>query len=293
MTDKSPDAYRTISEVAEDLDLPQHVLRFWETRFSQIRPLKRSGGRRYYRPADVELLKGIRYLLYGEGYTIKGVQRILKEQGPKAVQSLVQGPGGEGAGVPYLEAAAPSTNGHAAPMSGPGPAEENLEEPEDEAFEAETSGEDDLEPMDATPPARDPSPLIAQPAAPIPLSSSLPDLFGKATTPSPPLPKPQAAPPPNVSFMRGGLTKPAPKVEPQAAAPAVLVRRPPPVPEPPAPRVVPVSEAEAAPPSQVIELQPPRKEALAPEHRRALQSALFELSECRRAIERITATRGR
>lgn len=86
--DKSPDAFRTISEVAEDLDLPQHVLRFWETRFTQIKPLKRGGGRRYYRPDDVELLKGIRYLLYGEGYTIKGVQRILKEQGPRFVMQI-------------------------------------------------------------------------------------------------------------------------------------------------------------------------------------------------------------
>lgn len=86
--DKSPDAFRTISEVAEDLDLPQHVLRFWETRFSQIKPLKRGGGRRYYRPDDVELLKGIRHLLYGEGYTIKGVQRILKEQGPRFVMQI-------------------------------------------------------------------------------------------------------------------------------------------------------------------------------------------------------------
>ncbi|SHL72138.1 MerR family transcriptional regulator [Roseibium suaedae] len=86
--DKSPDAFRTISEVAEDLDLPQHVLRFWETRFTQIKPLKRGGGRRYYRPDDVELLRGIRHLLYGEGYTIKGVQRILKEQGPRFVMQI-------------------------------------------------------------------------------------------------------------------------------------------------------------------------------------------------------------
>ena len=86
--DKSPDAFRTISEVAEDLDIPQHVLRFWETRFGQIRPLKRGGGRRYYRPDDVDLLKGIRHLLYSEGYTIKGVQRILKEDGPKSVQAI-------------------------------------------------------------------------------------------------------------------------------------------------------------------------------------------------------------
>ncbi len=86
--DKSPDAFRTISEVAGSLDLPQHVLRFWETRFSHIRPLKRGGGRRYYRPEDVELLRGIRHLLYNEGYTIKGVQRILKDQGPRFVMQI-------------------------------------------------------------------------------------------------------------------------------------------------------------------------------------------------------------
>ena len=86
--DKAPDAFRTISEVADDLDIPQHVLRFWETRFAQIKPMKRSGGRRYYRPDDVNLLRGIRRLLYGEGYTIRGVQRILREHGIKAVQNL-------------------------------------------------------------------------------------------------------------------------------------------------------------------------------------------------------------
>ena len=82
---KDPDAFRTISEVASELDLPQHVLRFWETRFAQIKPMKRGGGRRYYRREDVELLAGIRFLLYSEGYTIKGVQRILKERGARAV----------------------------------------------------------------------------------------------------------------------------------------------------------------------------------------------------------------
>jgi DNA-binding transcriptional MerR regulator len=89
--DKSPDAFRTISEVADDLDVPQHVLRFWETRFPQIKPLKRGGGRRYYRPDDIDLLRGIRHLLYGEGYTIKGVQRILKEEGHRFVQSIGRG----------------------------------------------------------------------------------------------------------------------------------------------------------------------------------------------------------
>jgi DNA-binding transcriptional MerR regulator len=87
---KAPDAFRTISEVADDLDLPQHVLRFWETRFRDIKPMKRGGGRRYYRPDDVDLLRGIRHLLYGEGYTIRGVQRILREQGVKFVQAVWQ-----------------------------------------------------------------------------------------------------------------------------------------------------------------------------------------------------------
>src|SRR5580693_10539852 len=78
---KSAEAFRTISEVAIELDVPQHVLRFWESRFSQIKPVKRAGGRRFYRPEDVDLLRGIRALLYFEGYTIKGVQKILREKG--------------------------------------------------------------------------------------------------------------------------------------------------------------------------------------------------------------------
>ena len=90
MDSKAPDAFRTISEVADDLDLPQHVLRFWETRFRDIKPLKRGGGRRYYRPDDVDLLRGIRHLLYGEGYTIRGVQRILREHSVKFVQAVWQ-----------------------------------------------------------------------------------------------------------------------------------------------------------------------------------------------------------
>jgi DNA-binding transcriptional MerR regulator len=76
---KSPAAFRTISEVADDLEVPQHVLRFWETKFPQIRPLKRGGGRRYYRPEDIDLLRRVSGLLYKEGYTIKGVQRLLRE----------------------------------------------------------------------------------------------------------------------------------------------------------------------------------------------------------------------
>ena len=87
MSIKSPEAFRTISEVSKDLSLPQHVLRFWETKFVQIKPIKRGGGRRYYRPEDIELLKGIKYLLYNDGYTIRGVQKVIKENGAKRLIS--------------------------------------------------------------------------------------------------------------------------------------------------------------------------------------------------------------
>ena len=89
--EKQPGAFRTISEVADDVGTPQHVLRFWESRFAQIRPLKRAGGRRYYRPDDVDLLKGIQQLLHGQGYTIKGAQRVLKEHGVRFVQAIGRG----------------------------------------------------------------------------------------------------------------------------------------------------------------------------------------------------------
>src|SRR3979490_561675 len=88
--EKAPDAFRTISEVAQELNVPQHVLRFWESRFREIRPMKRGGGRRYYRPDDLDLLRGIRHLLYGEGYPTRGVQRILREHGPRFVQAAWQ-----------------------------------------------------------------------------------------------------------------------------------------------------------------------------------------------------------
>jgi DNA-binding transcriptional MerR regulator len=88
---KSPEAFRTISEVSAELDVPQHVLRFWETRFAQVKPVKRAGGRRYYRPDDVDLLRGIRSLLYSEGYTIKGVQKVLRERGLRHVAGIGRG----------------------------------------------------------------------------------------------------------------------------------------------------------------------------------------------------------
>ena len=109
--EKSPEAYRTIREVANSLDLPQHVLRFWETRFPQIRPLKRAGGRRYYRPDDVERLRIIKRLLYDEGYTIKGVQKLFKEQGVQALSAVALSPVG-----PPMDAARSAE----APASGSG-----------------------------------------------------------------------------------------------------------------------------------------------------------------------------
>jgi DNA-binding transcriptional MerR regulator len=88
---KSAQAFRTISEVAADLDVPQHVLRFWESRFAQIRPVKRAGGRRYYRPEDIDLLRGIRALLYGDGLTIRGVQKVLRDRGQRHVAEIGRG----------------------------------------------------------------------------------------------------------------------------------------------------------------------------------------------------------
>lgn len=117
---KAAGAFRTISEVANDLNVPQHVLRFWETRFTQIRPLKRAGGRRYYRPEDVELLRRIRQLLYNNGYTIKGVQRLLRDLGRR--------PDGEGGAEADTEIEPPAAVAASAPEAadvaaapGPGP----------------------------------------------------------------------------------------------------------------------------------------------------------------------------
>lgn len=94
MAGKSPDAYRTISEAAEQADLPAHVLRFWESKFAQLKPIKRNGGRRLYRPQDIQLLKGLRRLLYEEGFTIKGAQKYLRDHGVAAVAALGAGEGG-------------------------------------------------------------------------------------------------------------------------------------------------------------------------------------------------------
>jgi len=106
--DKAPEAFRTISEVAAELEIPQHVLRFWESRFHEIKPMKRGGGRRYYRPQDLDLLRGIRHLLYSEGYTVRGVQRILREQGEPFVRTVWQ-PGAPQPPRGFVEEPAPAT----------------------------------------------------------------------------------------------------------------------------------------------------------------------------------------
>ena len=108
-TRKSAKAFRTISEVSDVLDVPQHVLRFWETKFSQIRPMKRGGGRRYYRPEDIVLLRGVRELLYDDGYTIKGVQKLLREGGVK-VDFVPEGLSAGGSKAAAAEAAAKKEN---------------------------------------------------------------------------------------------------------------------------------------------------------------------------------------
>ncbi|ARQ01569.1 MerR family transcriptional regulator [Pseudorhodoplanes sinuspersici] len=142
--DKAPDAFRTISEVADDLKVPQHVLRFWESRFSQIKPMKRAGGRRYYRPDDVDLLRGIHHLLYGEGYTIRGVQRILRDQGLKFVQTVWQ-PGAE--------------------QPTHGPVEEDAEEQGASGESDETEGAYDT-PDAYAPPSQRPAPMPRPQATP-------------------------------------------------------------------------------------------------------------------------------
>ncbi len=125
---KTAEAFRTISEVADELEVPKHVLRFWEGRFPQIRPMKRGGGRRYYRPEDMVLLRGICHLLHAEGYTIKGVQKILREQGVDAVKGFGADPAAveEPVAAPVAAPAAAGKRGKkagAAPRGAPSKAE--------------------------------------------------------------------------------------------------------------------------------------------------------------------------
>ncbi|MFC3225817.1 MerR family transcriptional regulator [Marinibaculum pumilum] len=158
--EKSPQAFRTISEVAQDLDVPPHVLRFWETKFSQVRPLKRGGGRRYYRPEDVDLLRRIRALLYREGYTIKGVQRVLREGGPAGDAAGMRVPSAD------EQAAAPATGGETAqPDEGQAVADRSPLQPAEAAMAKVPGGAAGQGPLPAEePPAT--APIGAADAAP-------------------------------------------------------------------------------------------------------------------------------
>lgn len=172
--DKAPDAFRTISEVAEWLDTPAHVLRFWESRFPQVRPVKRAGGRRYYRPADVALLSGIKKLLHDDGLTIRGVQKMLREQGIRYVAGLADG------SEPTEGEREAEENIFALPEETPqdeAPAPEQPVEPEPLAARAQSPSEDSA-------PVRRPGFLPSRPPA-----AETPDLFAEpvpavATEPS-------------------------------------------------------------------------------------------------------------
>lgn len=123
---KAPSAFRTISEVADDLHIPQHVLRFWETKFPQVKPLKRGGGRRYYRPDDIQLLRRISDLLYIQGYTIKGVQRLLREGGGQLSDDIPPAPAAERAAAEAEQSVLPDEP--VLTLSSPGEAEASTDE---------------------------------------------------------------------------------------------------------------------------------------------------------------------
>ncbi len=198
MSDKAPEAFRTIGEVADQLRTPAHVLRFWESKFSQVKPVKRAGGRRYYRPADVALLAGIKQLLHDDGMTIRGVQKLLREQGPRHVAGLANG------GAPT-----PAANGAAPLVPSPDPVAEPVEALSEspppvrgQETAAEAPGADEREPasetaeLDTVPPkapvaAPQPEPLsndVAEPEADTP-----PPASGDTPPAEAPVAQPEAA----------------------------------------------------------------------------------------------------
>lgn len=271
--DKAPDAYRTISEVADDLDLQQHVLRFWESRFSQIRPLKRGGGRRYYRPDDVELLKGIRHLLYKEGYTIKGVQRILKEQGARAVQAFARAGQVEVTFEPAEDAPAMAIPASfASPPVNPPPmhmapqAEAPSFPAEDEPGQDEPGEEEpgDFTPFSASVMPDEPMPPVAREAEPPPFAIELP-VQGPATA----FTAPAEAARGQVSMFRGGLQRGEAGADP--ALSADLSER---------------MRAQLATPHEAREVPAPGLAA-----HESLRLALEELLACRARIDQILARR--
>lgn len=176
---KSPDAFRTISEVAAWLGVQAHVLRFWESKFTQVKPVKRAGGRRYYRPADMRLIGGIKVLLHDEGMTIKGVQKVLREQGVAHVSALAPPLDGEAGDMPVPAAASvPAEKGgtvlafkaKAEPAEKPGAAEKPAEKPaEQPAATARATGEETASTSASLPSFLNTKPeKTSQPPAPAP-----------------------------------------------------------------------------------------------------------------------------
>lgn len=212
MAEKSSDAFRTISEVADDLNVPQHVLRFWEGRFPQIKPLKRAGGRRYYRPEDVELLARIRDLLYTQGYTIKGVQNLLKD----GLDGTAAGDDAEASQPDDADLVAEPLFAQAAPSQPPAPQliPESLPESWPESLPQSLPVT-----VQAPPPAAIPAPAIeAAPAAmqveDPPMSAVMPGLFSRIEAVAPPL----AAPPLAAAPRNGGAAPLSPAVRGQLEA---------------------------------------------------------------------------
>lgn len=276
---KSPEAFRTISEAADALDLPQHVLRFWETRFSQIKPMKRSGGRRYYRPSDIALLQGIRHLLYDEGYTIKGVQRILREQGIAHVVSFAE-----------QKPAAPAPQ-PAAPQSA-------------------------VPPVQPSPEAVRQQPIAQQPAQPDPVRAALasPQPVPPQAAQQAPVPPPAHVAPPTVSassslrFVAEPEPEPQSQSQPQQQAPSHLSPQPAisqavpqpvsqpqppiasqPLPDPVPPAAPPALDAITPAPSVAQPTLPPGASdvggKLAPHQTESLVQALRTLMECKSQLD--------
>ncbi|MBX9992373.1 MAG: MerR family transcriptional regulator [Phreatobacter oligotrophus] len=284
--DKAPDAYRTISEVADDLDLPQHVLRFWETRFSQIRPLKRGGGRRYYRPEDIDLLKGIRHLLYGEGYTIRGVQRIIKENGVKAIQALGRGEGASPLQKPRGPEIIDPGREPDEPPARPAtrvPVFAEAAYPTPPFIPADLGEEDEPEAEDDEPLELPPT-TIARPVPPTPAPIARPPAAAQPVDPRPLVARPAVIPP----------TRPAPppRVEPPFVAGPVSAGHAAqqdvatvPMAEPPAVAVPPSPSMPSMRPAVRDVAPPPPAARLAADDIRRLQAALYELLECRKRLD--------
>jgi len=283
---KGPEAYRTISEVAADLDLPQHVLRFWETKFGQIKPMKRAGGRRFYRPQDVDLLRGIQHLLYSEGLTIRGVQKVLREQGPKHVGAIGRG-----------EADA------ATPVSAPPPKLKPArfrETPVDEAQAFFPFSDEADEPPDAAPAPAQPRPAMLKPvdgefddedATPTAYAKRRrevpPVSEGYETDEAPAAPRREPAAPRSQPRMRAEepAPEPAPMVEDEPLPKGILPEDAAPTPDAESHhsgfRFLDRLKREAHPSRTV-----PGEGNLSREDVRDLQAALFELLECKRLLDR-------